>query len=425
MLTETTNNQIILNGWVDAIRELGQVKFIIVRSRLDKYQVVIKKNAPESVRKIVDGLNREDVLEIIGEKHKDERAPLGFEIIPSEIKILAKSKDKLPIEFRDEIQTEESKRFDWRFLDLRNPKRMAIFKIKQVFISASREFLESEDFMEIHSPKIVGTGAEGGSEVFPVVYYSREAFLAQSPQFYKQFGLSCGFEKVFEIGAVYRAETSHTTRHLTEFISLDLEMSFIKSDDDIRKLEEKMLKFCLEKVKEKCKKELEIIGVEVKVPKIPFARITFADALKKLGVIDPTKNDLSGSEEKQLGKIIENETGSEFVFVTNYFFSKRPFYTMKDEKNPRLTKSFDLLWKGLEVTTGGQREHRHDILLNQCKEKGVPTQQIATYLDAFKYGMPAEGGLGIGIERIVMQMLNLPNIQEASFFPRTPDRLEP
>jgi len=424
MLTEE-NNQINLKGWVDTIRELGQIKFIIVRSQLEKYQVVIKKDSSIDIREIVNNLNREDVVEIIGEKKGDERASGGFEIIPSKIKILAKSKDKLPIEFRDEIETEESKRFDWRFLDLRNPKKMAIFKIKQVFISTAREFLESEDFIEIHSPKIVGTGAEGGSEIFPIVYYSREAFLSQSPQLYKQLGLAGGFEKVFEIGANYRAEKSHTTRHLTEYIGLDLELSFIESEDELMDLEEKMLKYCLEKVKEKCKKELKICEATIKIPKIPFPKIAISEAFKKLNISNTNKNDLSDSEEKELGKIIEKETGSQFVFVTKYPFSKRPFYTMKDEKDPTLTKSFDLLWKGLEITTGSQREHRHNILINQCKEKGVPTQSIATYLEAFKYGMPPEGGMGIGIERIIMQMLNLSNIREASFFPRTAERLEP
>lgn len=428
MLTTDTKGKITLKGWVDAIRKLGKIKFILVRSRLNKYQVVIKENkenSSENIKKIVDNLNREDVVEITGEKREDKRAPNGFEIIPSEIKILAKSKDKLPIEFRDEIKTDESKRFDWRFLDLRNPKRTAIFKIEQAFISASREFLEKEGFMEIHSPKIVGIGAEGGSELFPIVYYSREAFLSQSPQLYKQLALAAGFEKVFEIGAVYRAEKSHTTRHLSEYLGLDIEMSFVKSEEDLMNLEERMLKFSLEKIKEKYKTELELLKVELKIPKLPFPRITLEEAFKKIGINPKEKTDLSDSEEKQLGKIIEKETGSEFVFITKYPFSKRPFYTMKDDKNPKLTKSFDLLWKGLEITTGGLREHNYDILKKQCKEKNIILQSIATYLEAFKYGMPPEGGFGIGIERVIMQMLNLSSVREASLFPRTPDRLEP
>ncbi|OYT43474.1 MAG: aspartate--tRNA(Asn) ligase [Candidatus Aenigmarchaeota archaeon ex4484_56] len=412
------NIEVLLKGWVENKRELGKLIFLILRDAKSKIQIIVKEDSPlfEEVKK----LRREYVIEVKGVTKLNDKAPNGVEIIPQSIKILNTSESPLPIEFSGKIDTDLSKRLDYRFLDLRNHKTKKIFEIKSKFLYFARKFFYEKDFIEVHTPKIVCQGAEGGSELFPILYYNKEGYLTQSPQFYKQILQSAGFEKVYEIGPIYRAEKSHTVRHLSEFFGIDCEISFINSYEDLMKLIENFIKYSLIKLGESCKEEFKFLNIDLPQIINPIPKIT----LKEIGkLINKECNDLSPEDEKKVGIKIKEKYNTDFVFIIDYPFEARPFYTMK--KGDNLTYSFDLLFKGLEIITGSQREHNLNTLKNQAKEKNISLDSISFYLDAFKYGMPPHGGFGFGIERFIMQLLDLKNIRESSLFPRDVERLMP
>jgi len=322
-------------------------------------------------------------------------------------------------------------RLDWRFLDLRRPSNLLIFQVQTTIEQEMRNFWIENGFMEIHSPKFMGSASESGAELFRVEYFERYAYLAQSPQFYKQMAMAAGFEKIFEIGPVFRANPSFTSRHDTEFTSVDVEISWIESHEDVMHLEELWLQKILKGVREKHGKQIkETFNVEVDIPHVPFPRIKMAEAYKTLKDMGHTidragKGDLDPEGERLLAKYVKERYGHEFVFVTDYPISVRPFYHMRHEDNPSLTKSFDLIWKGLEVTTGAQREHRYEILLKQAKEKGLKPEPIQYYLDFFKYGCPPHGGYGFGLTRMLMVLLDAKNVREVTYLYRGPNRLQP
>ena len=336
-----------------------------------------------------------------------------------------------PIPVGEEVaeETEIDKRMDWRWLDLRKPKNALIFKVWTLMEQSFREFWISNNYIEIHSPKLIATASESGSEVFSVKYFDKKAYLAQSPQFYKQMAMASGFEKVFEVGPVFRAEPSFTSRHATEFTGYDAEISFINSHYDVMDEEERMIAYGLQKIKQVYGQDIQkMFNREVVVPSLPFPRVTMKEAKEILsgrGITSEREGDLSPEEERGLGEYIKEKHGHEFVFVTDYPVSVRPFYHMHDEKDPTATKSFDLLWNGLEITTGAQREHRYEILKVQAEEKGLDIKELSGYLNFFKYGCPPHGGAGIGPGRIVMQMLELDSVKEATFLPRDVKRLTP
>jgi aspartyl-tRNA synthetase len=418
-VSKNKNKEILLKGWVETIRKLGSVVFVVLRDCSGVVQLVTAKG-DKSFDKIKD-LRRENVVEVVGKAVENSKAPNGVEVQMNNIEILNKA-EPLPIEFSGKIETDLSKRLDYRYLDLRNKRNKMIFEFKSVVANAARNFFIKNKFIEIHTPKIVCESAEGGSELFPILYYDKEAYLAQSPQFYKQLAQACCFEKVFEIGPTYRAEKSHTAKHLSEYWGIDSEISFIESYEDVMRLVEELVCSILNQVKEK---HLDILGeFKVDFPKYkkPFPRITTEKAFELIG---KKGEDLSTEDEKKLGEVVKEKFNSDFVFVTQYPFEVRPFYTMKNKENPKLTDSFDLIFRGVELVTGGQREHRYNVLLKQAKEKKVSPESIKFYLEAFKYGMPPHGGFGMGIERFVMQILNLSNVREAVLFPRDVERLVP
>ncbi|RLI96699.1 MAG: aspartate--tRNA(Asn) ligase, partial [Candidatus Aenigmatarchaeota archaeon] len=346
---------------------------------------------------------------------------------PESIDVLSKAETPLPIEIGDNIKTGLDKRLDFRFLDLRNPRHNAIFRIRSQMYKAAVDFFDDQGFTNINTPKITVAGVESGAELFPIVYFNREAFLSQSPQIYKQTMVAAGFERVYEIAPVFRAEKSHTTRHLTEFTGVDFEMGFIKDMHDVMDVNEGLMKHIIGHLLKKCPGELEMFGIKPKVPgKIP--RITMDEAKKMLesgGKKLPADEDLDAEGEKMLGDIIKEKHGEDFVFVYNYPWKKRPFYHMKPEDNPNVTLSFDLIWNGVEIATGAQREHRYDVLKKQAKEKGINLDEMKDYSNIFKYGCPPHGGTGLGLDRLVECLLRLDNIREAILLPRDPERLTP
>ncbi|MBI4225100.1 MAG: aspartate--tRNA(Asn) ligase [Candidatus Sungbacteria bacterium] len=423
--------QVTIAGFAQVIRNQGSIQFIVVRDISGTVQVVVTKDKTEA-RQIVDSLNLESVVQISGLVKEEKQAPGGFEIAAESIVVLSLAEPELPIpiiEKGSDEEADQSIRLDWRWLDLRKPKHALTFKVWTLMEAAFREYWVSRDFIEIHSPKLIATPSESGSEVFEVTYFERKAYLAQSPQFYKQMAMAAGFEKVFEVGPVFRAEPSFTSRHATEFTGYDMEMSYISSHEDVMAEEEKTIQYVLQKVKDKHGEEIQtLLGREVIVPSLPFPRISMHETkqiLAGLGVPSEKDGDISPEEERKISEYVREKHGHEFVFITEYPVSVRPFYHMRDEGDPSLTKSFDLLWNGLEVTTGAQREHRYDVLVSQAKEKGMGLEPIQFYLNFFKYGCPPHGGFGMGPNRMIMKLLNIENVREASFLYRGVKRLEP
>ena len=427
--------KVTLEGFVHKVRDQKSVQFIILRDRSGMVQAVIEKNEKnEHINQIVSNLTRESVVKIVGRVIGNPRVKLGgIEVLIEGIEILSKAASPLPFDlWNEKLLPSLDKRLDWRFLDLRRPKARLIFEIQTTAEAAMREFWLQQGFIEIHSPKLMGTASESGAELFTLEYFGRKAYLAQSPQFYKQMAMAAGFEKVFEIGPVFRANPSFTSRHDTEFTSIDVEVSWIDSHYDLMELEERWLQYVLTIIKEKHGAEIEdIFGAKVVIPSIPFPKIPMSEAqriLRSLGHTPPPNTkpgDIDPGGERLLSEYISREYGHEFVFVIDYPFSLRPFYHMRHDDNPELTKSFDLLWKGLEVTTGAQREHRYEVLRQQAIEGNINLENIRFYLDFFKYGCPPHGGYGFGLTRMLMILLNQPNVREVTYLYRGPNRLTP
>ncbi len=423
--------QVTITGFVQTIRDQKNIKFFLIRDISGIIQVVITKDKEEAFKNS-SGLSLESVVEITGLAKEEKQAPGGFEIAGESISILSLSDPELPIpvvEKGQQEETDQSIRLDWRWIDLRKEKNTLVFKVWTVMEQAFREYWVKNNYIEIHSPKLIATASESGSEVFEVKYFERKAYLAQSPQFYKQMAMAGGFEKVFEVGPVFRAEPSFTSRHATEFTGYDTEISYVKSHYDVMAEEEKAIQYALEKVKEKYGEEiLRVFGREVVVPKIPFPKISMKETkeiLAKMGIKSEKEGDISPEEERKICEYVKEKENHEFVFITEYPVSVRPFYHMRDEKDPKLTKSFDLLWNGLEITTGAQREHRYDVLVVQAKEKKMDIEHLQFYLNFFKYGCPPHGGYGMGPNRMIMQLLGLDNVRDAMFVYRGVNRLTP
>jgi len=417
----------LVSGWVHEIRDLGKLKFLVLKDKTGVLQITLPKGkVPEQAMKAADSLTKETVIEAEGLVKEAKQAPGGFELIPEKLGVVSLANAPTPIDTSGKIETDLSKRLDHRFLDLRNQKSLAIFKVRSKFFKALVEFFDKEGFTNVNTPKITSAGAESGSELFPVVYFDKEAFLSQSPQLYKQTLVCAGFERVYEIAPVFRAENSNTPRHQTEFTGVDFEMGFIKDFNDVMDVIEEMMKYSLKRLKEECKEELALWKIDIKVPK-KIPRITMVEAKKMLaeaGKKIPEKEDLDAEGEKLLGELVKKKFHEEFVFVTLYPIEKRPFYHYYS-KDGKTTDSFDLIWNGVEIATGAQREHRYDILKKHAKEKGVDLDEMGFYAEIFQYGAPPHGGVGFGLDRMVQRLFEFDNIREAILLPRDPDRITP
>lgn len=430
-LTELTKDMdgkpVTVMGFVREIRDVGKLRFVLLADITGTLQVTFK--AGTKAFEAINGLTKESTMGVKGVVSFNGKASSGVEVMPGEIIVYSRAEPKLPIQVSGKTDALLDTRLDWRFLDLRKPKNALIFKVQTTIEAAMREYWIEHGFIEIHSPKLMGAPSESGAELFPVIYFDKTAFLAQSPQFYKQMAMCAGLDRVFEIGPVFRSNPSNTTRHDTEFTSIDMEMSWIESHEDVMDFEEKWLVHILGRVKEKHGDEIkELYGIEINAPSLPFPRITFKEAKHMLigaGVKADENEDMVPEDEKALSRMILDRYGSELVFVKEYPWSIKPFYHMRKEDDKSVTKGFDLLFKGLEITTGSQREHRHDILLEQAKEKGLSDGNTHFYTDFFRFGVPPHGGLGFGLTRFIKQMLGIENIREATFAFRDMKRLFP
>ncbi|WP_430379130.1 aspartate--tRNA(Asn) ligase [Streptomyces sp. B1-3] len=426
-LREHVGRTVSVCGWVNTLRLQRHMQFVIVRDHTGMVQMTHKRdNGPLEAQ--LEALTSESAVKITGRVVDAAQVKLGgLEIVPEAVEVLNPAATPLPIDEHTGLE----QRLDWRFLDVRRrPATQLLFAVQTTLEQGMREYAYVQGATEMHTPKLMGTASESGAEVFEVGYFGRSAYLAQSPQFYKQMAIAAGIDKVFEIGPVFRAEPSFTSRHATEFTGVDVELAWIDSVEDVMAFEEQMLAHSIAKVADAHGEAIaEHFGVEVTVPTTPFPRVTMADAREILhkGGWDPAeeKEDLDPEGERSISAHIKEATGHEFVFITHYPVGIRPFYHMRAADDSSVTLSFDLLWKGLEVTTGAQREHRYDVLLKQAAEKGMSPEPMQDYLNAFRYGCPPHGGLGMGLGRVLMVMLGLDSIRQASFLFRGPNRLAP
>lgn len=423
------DQKVLIQGFVESIRNLQYVIFMIIKDNTGKVQVTIEKENNDELVKIVEDITLESTVKIVGKCNEAPSVKLGGkEIIPSSIEVTSKSLEELPINIKVRDAALRETRLDYRFLDLRREDNNLLFKIETLLEHAMREYCINNGFIEIHSPKIAAAAAESGAETFKLDYFGQEASLSQSPQFYKQMAMASNFGKVFEIGPAFRAENSHTSYHATEINMADVEISWIDSFEDVMDMEEAWIKYALGKVYEAYGEDIKKnFKTELSNLEVDFPRVTFKEAKQILKdeyhFESEREDDFERKEEMLLCKYAKKKYNSDFIFVTKFPFAARPFYHNLDETG--LTNSYDLLYRGVEITTGAQREHRIDILTKQIKDKEMDPATLEFYLEFFKYGCPPHGGFAIGIARLLMQMLNIDNIREATFIYRGPTRLKP
>lgn len=429
-LNEYLEQEITIEGFVDNIRHLQYVDFLIIRDTTGKVQVTIEKNTSnEFLTKIVSTITPESTVKITGILHKNDKVKLNnIELIPTNITVTSKCLEELPLNYKDSKSAAIDTRLNYRFLDLRSDKNILMFKVQTCMINAMREFVVKNNFTEIHTPKIISAASESGSEVFEVNYFGRKAYLAQSPQFYKQMAMCAGFEKVFEIAPAFRAEKSNSYRHTTDFTSFDIEISYLNNLEELMDFEENLFIAGLKAVKEKYGKEIkELFNVEVIVPTKPFPRIKLEELYKilekeygyKMNYEDV--GDMNAESEKLASKYVKEKYDHEFVFITDFSAKKRAFYHKRENGIPQ---GADLIWKGCETTTLALRENNYETLCKQAKEKGLD-KDVKFYLEFFKYGCPPHGGFAIGVDRITMLLLETGSLKETMFIFRGPSRLEP
>ncbi len=416
-LPEHLEQEVIMQGWVHNRRDLGGISFLILRDRSGIVQCVYENT---------DIPLHESSVQVTGKPVSNKRAPGGLEIHATKLEIITEAKEPPPVEIsKEEWHVNPETLLEYRHISIRGLEARAALKVQAELATAMRNYLNSQDFTEIFSPKIVAAGAEGGANLFEVDYYGKRAYLAQSPQLYKQLMMAV-YERVYEIAPVFRAEQSHTSRHLAEYLSLDVEMGFIKDDHDVMDLEEALLKSMMADVAKTCQKELEIFGAEVPNLAVKFPRISLFEAralIKDKFDYETGGKDLDPEAERLLGKWAKSEHDSDFVFVTNYPQAARPFYTYPTEDG--LTLGLDLLFRGQEITSGGQRVHEYDVLIEELKKRKMDPEAFAGYLEIFKHGMPPHGGFAIGAERLTALLLGISNVRFARAFPRDGSRLHP
>ena len=413
-----------IQGFVENLRNKRTMAFLVIRDHSGRLQVTIEKEKHPDLAAIVDQLTVESVVTCIGPVVENEYVKMGGkEMLPEEMEILSIA-EPLPLTKDAAIDS----RMDYRWVDLRSDKNTLIFKAQTELVGSMRDFCRDQGFMEIHTPKLIGAASESGSDVFELKYFDRKAYLSQSPQFYKQMAMAAGFDRIFEVGPVFRAEKSFTNKHATEFTGFDVEMSYITSFRDVMAFEAELLQYALKNVKEKYGDQIkELYGLDTVVPTLPFPEMKLADVYKELEerygykVDDSEKNDLTTDAEHLCAKLSMDKFGHEFLFVTDYGPEKRAFYHMRDEHGMPL--GYDLIWRGTEITTGAQREHRYEQLRKQADEKGLG-EDVKFYMDFFRYGCPPHGGFGLGVDRLTMLLLGL-SIKEVMFLFRGPNRITP
>lgn len=421
--SEMNGTSVTICGWAHEIRDLGGITFLVVRDREGLVQVTLfKKAIDKNVLEVVRNLSRESVVAVTGTVKKEAKAPNGYELVPTQVTVLGKADSPLPMDTTGKVDADLDTRLDARFMDVRRPRTQAIFRIRHLMQKSIREFLDMEGFIEITTPKVVATATEGGTALFPITYFEREAFLNQSPQLFKQLMMSGGLDRVFEIGPIFRAEEHDTRKHLNEATSIDIEASYL-DNEDVMVILENLIKHVYSTVAEKGTKYLETLGVELTIPETPFKRITYDEAIsiaRDCGETIEWGDDLSTESEHSIGKTI-----GEHYFITDWPTKIKPFYAMPYEDKPEICRAFDMMHPRMELSSGAQRVHSYELLKQRIADQGLNPDGFEFYLKAFRYGMPPHSGWGVGAERLLMTMLGIENIREVVLFPRDRKRLSP
>lgn len=424
---EQDGESVAIAGHVHDIRDLGGLTFVIVRDREGLTQVVFKEENDEALFEDAQDLHKEDVVRIAGSVKASDQAPGGVEIMPDSLEVISESDTPLPMEVAKDIESDLSTRLDNRAIDLRKPETFAVFSLRSKLVTAMQDWFEREEYVNVETPLISQEGAEGGAELFPVVYYGDEVFLSQSPQLYKQMLMAAGFDKIYETGTAFRAEEFATSRHVSEITMFDVELAYIEDHHDVMDVQEESLRYAIEQVAENAADELETLGVDLEVPTDPFPRITFEEARDLLATefdhVPEADDDLDTKGEKLLGEHFE-EQGHPAFFVVG--FPDEKFYYKQDVAGDDIaSRKFDLIYKGQELSSGGQREHDIETMEEYMEQQGAQPENFHFYLEAFRFGIPPHGGYGLGIDRLVQKVADLENIKEAILFPRDPDRVTP
>jgi len=422
--------KVLVKGFVHDVRDIGNLKFLLLRDMSGIIQITAhKEGTSKDVFDKLGKISGESTITVEGIVKKSKQSPGGREVVPEKVDILNKSEEKLPIPIieKGSLKTDLSKRLDFRSIDLRKPENLAIFKIQSALVEGMQDYLNKNGFIQVFTPCIMGVPAESGAEVFQIMYFDRPAFLRQDPQLHRQLTILGGIEKIYEIGPSWRAEKSHTVKHLCEHRNCVVELAFIKDETDTMRVEEQLIVSAIKHVIAKCGDELKLLGIELKVPKTPFPELRFPDIydiLKKNGK-DIYGQDLDSEAEKILWEYVNKKYKSEFYFFNRFPHKIKPFYVMEVDEDPEWARSVDLNFKGLELSSGGQREHQYEKIIKNAKERGMSLKSVEWFAKFFKYGCPPHGGFSIGIERFTQMLLNLQNVRDATLFPRDPERITP
>jgi nondiscriminating aspartyl-tRNA synthetase len=421
--------EVRLQGWVHDVRVLGGISFVLLRNPRGIVQIAApKKSVSEELFSLISGLHQEDVISCVGTVKGSKAARSGFEVVPSGITVVSKAAAPLPLDPRGVTPAAIDTRLQWRSLELRRPETAAVFKIENAVVQGFEDFLQGDGFLRAFTPSIIGGVSEGGSEVFKIDFYGKDAYLRQDPQLHRQLTIAGGFDRIYDLGTNWRAELSHTPRHLSEHRTIAPEVAFISDERDTMRLEEEMVVRGMEEVVKRCRDELGLLKVDLRPPKPPFPEVKFPevyDTLETLGKPLPRNKDIDDPTLRALAAQVKEETGSDFFFLNRFPSGVKPFYVMRVDDEPEFARSVDLVYKGLELSSGGQREHRHDKIVSQIKEKGYDAKALEWFTEPFRYGVPPHGGYSFGIERFTSYLLGIENIKESVLFPRDPDRLIP
>ncbi|MDG6988784.1 MAG: aspartate--tRNA(Asn) ligase [Nitrososphaerota archaeon] len=428
-LGKRVGREVRLEGWVHDVRALGGISFVLLRNPRGIVQLAVpKKTVTPEVYAAVSGLHQEDVISCVGEVKESKAARQGFEVVPRSVEVIARSAAPLPLDPRGVTPAALDTRLEWRSLELRRPETTAVFNIENALVQGFEEYLQGSGFIRAFTPSIIGGVSEGGSEVFKIDYYGRDAFLRQDPQLHRQLTIAGGFDRIYDLGTNWRAELSHTPRHLSEHRTIAPEIGFIADERDVMRVEEEMVVHGIEKATKRCPNELAVLKRELPLPKTPFPEIDFPEVygiLESKGKELPRGEDLDEESKDLLAAYAREKFGTDFFFVSRFPSKPKPFYIMRYDDEPEYARSTDFFFGSLELSSGGQREHRHEKIMAQIKEKGMDAKSLAWFTEPFRYGVPPHGGFSFGIERFTARLLGMENVKEAVLFPRDPERLQP
>lgn len=427
-IPEEPGTTVRIAGFVENVKEVGRLVFVWVRDRSGIAQLTLRKaEAPEDLVRVAKSLNTHDVVSVVGVVPERREAKVGIELIPKEVEVLSRA-ERLPIDVTGAAATQLDTRLDWRPIDLRNPRNLAVFRIQQSLVRGMTEWLESRGFVQVFTPCIIGAPSESGAEMFEIDYFGKRAYLRQDPQLHRQLLMVAGFDRIYEVGPSWRAEPSHTPRHLCEHRGCAVELSYISDETDVMRVEEELFIAGLKRVLEERTRELEALGVELEVPRTPLPELRFPEIyeiLSSMGKEIRYGDDLDRESERLLSQYVLEKYKSEAFFINRFPFAVKPFYVMRVDEDPTWARSIDLVYRGLEMSSGGQREHRYEKIVEQVRLKGMNPESVKWFTEFFRYGAPPHGGFNIGIERLTMAVVGASNIREVVLFPRAPERFMP